>query len=139
MITVQLRALLADLAAEARRLADRPTAPADDTILRQLIELLPFAALVADDSGRIVVVNSAACAMTGYDERELRQLSVVDLTPPQTGGNAYLLWQDFLHQDEQFGDYIIVTKYGRTLKTVHAARPHVLPGLHLALISANEP
>ena len=131
---VELRGLLADIADEARALADRPLAPDDVTILRQLIELLPVPAFVADNTGRHVLVNAAACEMTGYDDRELCQLSVVDLTRLPPDANGYLLWQDFLEEVEQFGDYTIVTKDGRALATVHAARPHVFPGLHLALI-----
>jgi hypothetical protein len=60
---------------------------------------------------------------------------VLDLTTPLSGYNGFALWQDFLQQPEQFGDYAIVTRDGRVLQTVYAARPHVLPGLHLALIS----
>ena len=136
---VALRGLLADIADEARRLADRPLAPANRMIIFQLIELLPFAAFVANDSGGLTAANAAACEMTGYDPRELSQLSVLDLPPPLMGYNGFALWQDFLKQPEQFGDYTIVTKVGSRGRAGYAARPHVLPGLHLALMRSDEP
>ncbi|MBI3108667.1 MAG: response regulator, partial [Candidatus Rokubacteria bacterium] len=48
---------------------------------RTLFEVAHDAILVADDAGRIVDANPAACALTGYAAEELRTLRVHDLLP----------------------------------------------------------
>ena len=48
-------------------------------LLGDAIENAPAAVLVADDDGRYVAVNSAACRMLGYDRRELLGLGVSDV------------------------------------------------------------
>lgn len=129
-----LRARLEELVAEARRIAQQPEAPAGEVVLRQLVAPLPFCALAANDAGRYVAANRAASKLTGYSDPELRRLSVWDLTPPDHKRDFELLWRAFLRLKEQTGDYLLVTKDGRTVSTAYAARAHVLPGLHLSLL-----
>ena len=54
------------------------------------------AQLIADDRGRYVDCNQAACDLLGYDRAELLELSVWDLTPESNDVDGLTLWQDFI-------------------------------------------
>lgn len=58
-----------------------PDAAADR--FRAYIEHAPHGVFIADEQGRYVEVNPAACRITGYDEAELLELSIPDLLPPE--------------------------------------------------------
>ena len=49
------------------------------SLLGEAIEHAPVAVFVADEQGRFVAVNRAACVLLGYDRGELLQLSVPDI------------------------------------------------------------
>jgi PAS domain S-box-containing protein len=134
-----LRARLAGLVDHARELSTRPGAPSGESILRHLIDHLAVAALVADTDGRYVLANRAASELTGYSNRELCDSSVWDLTPTAMEHSAEILWRAFLQQREQIGDYMLVTKDGRAVRTVYAALAHALPGLHVSLLKPAAP
>jgi PAS domain S-box-containing protein len=51
------------------------------SLLGEAIEHAPVAVFVADEQGRFVAVNQAACVLLGYDRGELLQLSVTDIAP----------------------------------------------------------
>jgi len=51
------------------------------SLLGEAIEHAPVAVFVADEQGRFVAVNQAACVLLGYDRGELLQLSVADIAP----------------------------------------------------------
>jgi PAS domain S-box-containing protein len=51
------------------------------SLLGEAIEHAPVAVFVADEHGRFVAVNQAACVLLGYDRGELLQLSVSDIAP----------------------------------------------------------
>jgi PAS domain S-box-containing protein len=131
--THSLRARLTEVVVETRRLGAGRKPSADH--LRELIDALPFAALVADNTGRFVITNTAALKLTGYTARELQSLSFWDLTPPSREHEGERLWRAFLQLSEQTGEYPLVRKDGRVVKTSYAAKTHVLPGLHLSLLN----
>jgi PAS domain S-box-containing protein len=51
------------------------------SLLGEAIEHAPVAVFVADEQGRFVAVNQAACVLLGYDRSELLQLTVTDIAP----------------------------------------------------------
>jgi PAS domain S-box-containing protein len=135
ILPVDLRVRLLEVVEEARRIARTSDPMSGEQLLAQLIERYPFtAALVANTEGRYVAANRAASELTGYGQQELLTLSVWDLTPPAGEHDADVLWRAFLQQREQTGVYTLVTRDGRTVEAPYAARAHVLPGLHLALL-----
>lgn len=127
-----LRTRLADLSREVKRLARGRTE--GRTLLRQLLDALPVAALVADDDGGYVIANRAAVALAGVDAHALLQLAVWDLMPNLNEDKALLLWQAFLAGQEQHGEYPLLLKDGRVLRVEYAAVANVFPGLHVSLV-----
>ena len=47
-----------------------------------LLDDMPDAVFMADDTARVVGANPAACALTGSTQEELMQMSIFDLAPP---------------------------------------------------------
>jgi PAS domain S-box-containing protein len=131
---VDLAGYLKEFARDARRQVRVGVAPT--VALRGLIDAAPFAALIADDSGRYVLANRAASRLTGYSGAELRGLSVWDLTPRDDEHDADVLWRAFLQQRAQTGVHPIRTKPGKTVNAQYAAQAHLLKGLHVSLLHA---
>jgi PAS domain S-box-containing protein len=121
------------LVADARTLATGCT-DASLHILEGIVAPLQSAALVADDAAKFVLTNAAATELTGYSRRELRRLSMWQLTPGGHEREAESLWRAFLQQREQTGAYIICSKSGNQTLAAYAAAAHVLPGLHVSLL-----
>lgn len=103
--------------------------------LRKVVSECPVAVLVADDRSRFLVVNSAACKLTGYTEAELRSMSMPDLTAPVDAGVADQLWQAFLGQGEQRGEFAIRRRDGTTLMVHYVAHANLAPGFHASFLT----
>jgi PAS domain S-box-containing protein len=133
IIRRSLRDDLAVLATRARRLrAQGDDAPA---ILHQVLDELPFAALVIDNTGHFLYANDAASQLTGYTPTQLLRLSVWEVTPSVKDHETEVLWRAFLDSGEQNGRYTVLNKAGQTIATTYAAVANFLPSLHLALLS----
>jgi PAS domain S-box-containing protein len=102
--------------------------------VRREIERLPAAALVADNSQRYVAANAAAQLLTGYSETELAGLTVMDLTPMSVSGDGRGLWETFIGQGGQRGEYELLPKAGPRKRVRYWAFASVAPGLHISLL-----
>jgi PAS domain S-box-containing protein len=127
-----LRAELAKLAADVRRLSPGPNPPSQ--VLHRLLDASPLAALVVDDAGAYVFANRAAAELTGYSAAELHRLSFWQLTPNVEEREAEVLWRTFIDTGQQSGEYRVLSKGGPVILTVYAAKANFLPGLHLSLL-----
>jgi len=127
-----LRALLADVVIEAQQLPRSGAVPLAS--LQRIMNALPVAALIADNQGRYVLANAAACTLTGHSVDALKRLSVWDLTPDPKAHEAERLWWAFLDRREQSGEYALLTKSGEVISAVYAAQLNLLPGLHISLL-----
>lgn len=103
----------------------------------------PDATLAADDKGRYVAVNEAACQLLGYSREELLQLSVWDLTPDPHEVEGLILWKEFIEVGAQAGVYWLARKDGSLVEVAYQARANVAPGRHVSRLvphdSLNEP
>ena len=103
----------------------------------------PDATLVADDQGRYLAVNDAACGLLGYTREELLRLSVWDLTPDPHEVEGLILWKEFIEVGAQAGVYWLARKDGSLLEVAYQARANVAPGRHVSRLvphdSLNEP
>lgn len=91
------------------------------------------AILVADDEGRYIDANPAACAMLGMTRSQLLGTTLFELAgmgPEQ----SRTLWRQFLEQGEQRGEFELRTPDGRRLFVEYSARAHFMPGEHLAML-----
>jgi PAS domain S-box-containing protein len=80
-----------------------------------------------------VDANDAACTLTGYSRDELRELTVLELTPTaQT--EAAQLWDEFRESGVQHGRYDLRRKDCALVRVRYWAFANVAPGLHLSLL-----
>jgi PAS domain S-box-containing protein len=95
----------------------------------------PAAELVADDQGRYVDCNDAACELLGYSRDELLKLSVWDLTPEGNEVDGLLLWQEFIRIGAQAGIYWLVRKDGSLVEVEYRAVARATPRGHLSRLT----
>ena len=89
-----------------------------------------MAKLMADDRGRYIDVDPAACELLGYTREELLQMSVWDLTPRASMVDGLVLWQQFIRIGFQAGVYTLTRKDGTLVEVEYRAVAKVEPGKH---------
>jgi diguanylate cyclase (GGDEF)-like protein/PAS domain S-box-containing protein len=90
--------------------------------------------LLADDQGRYLDANPAACELLGYTREELLTLSVADLVVPGTM-DLQQSWSGFLEQRKSRGRVHLRRRDGQTLVAQFNAVAHMQPGVHLSILS----
>jgi PAS domain S-box-containing protein len=133
-----LHRLLAAIRAAADRQA-RPAASMRDRIHGMMASVRTastIGVLVADDDARYVAVNAGICAMTGYTEAELLTMTIWQLSAPPQRRSAERLWRMFLADGTVAGRYRLLHKSGAIVPVEYAAATHVLPGIHVSVVSS---
>ena len=112
-------------------------ARSDDDLMaalhRQLANL-KVAALAADDAANYVDANSPAEELTGYTAAEIRGLRLADITPLPSTVDAEELWQDFIVQGAQRGEFELRPRTGAPIRVRYWAYASVAPGIHVSLL-----
>jgi PAS domain S-box-containing protein len=113
-----------------------------ENVLTELM-LSSAATLIADDHGRYVAANRAACRLLGYSQDELLKMDVWDLTPGDHQLDGLILWQQFISRGADAGVYWLKRKDGSIVEVAYKARANVAPGLHISSLvphdSMNQP
>ena len=107
---------------------------------RHLLAEAPSASsvLIANDQGKSVAVNAAACDLTGFSEAELIDRSVWDFARRGAIDRARLPWKPFLLNGECGQELIILRKGGSEIAVHLCALANVAPGLH-AVVAGRKP
>ncbi len=90
--------------------------------------------LLADDDARYVDANLAACALLGLSHTEICSRRVVDLAPEPAKPGFDQVWQAFLRDGKQQGEYQLQLADGRIRDIEFSASADVLPGRHLSIL-----
>ena len=102
--------------------------------LRREIEQVTAAALAADNSTRYIAANGPARELTGFSAAELLDMTVMDATPLPRNEAGGRLWQEFIAQGTQRGEYELRRKNGTPLRVRYWAYASVAPGVHISLL-----
>jgi hypothetical protein len=122
-VTARKRAELAELEAiDALRASEEQFRAIFDTALDAMV--------LADDEGRYVDVNPAACTLFGRTREELLALSIADVFPDV----EQQTWLAFLAAGSASSNSTIVRKDGTHRETEGTARANVRPGRHLSIL-----
>jgi PAS domain S-box-containing protein len=100
--------------------------------LRAIYESALDAFLIADDDGRYLTANPAACALLGGTEADIRGRLVSDFMAP--GFDFQQVWSAFLEQGSSRGDLVLVRADGSSRTVEFNAIANVLPGRHLSIL-----
>jgi diguanylate cyclase (GGDEF)-like protein/PAS domain S-box-containing protein len=90
--------------------------------------------LLADNDARYIDANQAACAFFGLSRTELCTLGVVDFTPEKARAEFSAVWNLFLFEGKQRGEYALQMPDGRICEIEFSATAHIRPGQHLSII-----
>ncbi|MGH9347358.1 MAG: PAS domain-containing protein [Vicinamibacterales bacterium] len=126
-----------DLIRLRRRLRGVPPATLLQTLQEQL-ETFDVAAIAADNTGRYVAANTRMSELTGYSRADLLRLQVKDITPAMRHDLAGNLWNRFIQNGTQTGEYVLLRKDGTPIGVQYAAYASVAPGVHLSLVTPLE-
>ena len=104
------------------------------TRLAALFDNALNAIVMADDLGRYVDANPAACQMLGYTRAELLQRYVTDLVVPGSI-DVDAQWAAFLGERQSRGRVQLRCQSGRVVVAQFSAVAHMQPGVHLSILS----
>jgi two-component system CheB/CheR fusion protein len=88
--------------------------------------------LIADDEGRYLSANPAACSLLGLSEAELLGHRVSDFLG--SGFDFETSWRSFLEQGRMRGEIVLTLLDGSTRHVDFSAISNVLPGRHLSIL-----
>jgi PAS domain S-box-containing protein len=100
--------------------------------LRAIYESALDAFLIADDEGRYLSANPAACALLGVSEADLLGRRVADFLGPEVDFET--VWHSFLEQGRMRGEIVLTLLDGSTRQVDFSAISNVLPGRHLSIL-----
>jgi PAS domain S-box-containing protein len=93
------------------------------SLLGEAVEHGPAAVFVADETGRYVAVNRAACTLIGYSREELLAMRVTDVAP------ANGQWDEMVRTGSVSGIANLVRKDGSTVEFRYVAGATVVAGM----------
>jgi PAS domain S-box-containing protein len=99
---------------------------------RALFEGTLDALVLADDDGRYLDVNPAACELYGLPREKLLGKTAGDFAP--SGFDFETAWESFLDVGSMRGEFELVRPDGEVRITDFAARANIRPGEHLSVL-----
>lgn len=102
--------------------------------LQALFDNALDAILVADDDGRYVDANPAACELLGSSKEALVGVSITEFANAESRADVQLAWQTFLEQGKQEGEFQLYRADRTTRSLEFRAKANCLPGLHLSVL-----
>lgn len=96
------------------------------SLLGEAVENGPAAVFVADEDGRYVAVNQAACILLGYSREELLSMRVVDVA---RGDETAAAWESMRATGTSVGTTLLTRKDGTTVPYAYVAGATVVAGM----------
>ena len=90
--------------------------------------------LLADDHGRYLAANRAACEMLGHSHAELLAMAVTDLVMVDAPLPVAEQWTQFRADGRSRGQLSLRRKDGRVVIVEFAAASDIAPGVHLSVL-----
>jgi PAS domain S-box-containing protein len=98
------------------------------SLLGEAVEHGPVAVFVADEHGKYVAVNRAACLMLGYSREELLQLHVADVARYTEADEE---WSEMRRTGTRVGTSKLTRKDGTIVEFNYSAGPTRVAGMPL--------
>jgi PAS domain S-box-containing protein len=88
-----------------------------------------------DTGGRYLAANDATCALLGYSQDDLLDLTIWDVSAPPLHLHHEQVWRKFLETGTAEGRYRLRRCTGELIAVHYASASHVLPGVHVAAMA----
>jgi two-component system cell cycle sensor histidine kinase/response regulator CckA len=108
------------------------TEPVGKRVVQAIFDGALDAMLLADDSGRYVEANPAACELLGLPREQLLGRSISDFAAANYSVTD--AWQSFVEQGRMRGSFPLLRADGALRELDFSAVANVLPGLHLSIL-----
>jgi PAS domain S-box-containing protein len=105
---------------------------ASEELFRAVFEGALEAMILADDDGRYVNANPAACKLFGVPLEKLLDRRLTDFTEPSF--DAHEAWDEFRRAGSAEGRFRLVRPDGTLTYTEYGAKADVVPGRHLSVL-----
>jgi len=106
-----------------------------DEKFKAVFEHTRDAIMICDDHGNCLDYNAAVVDMFGYCRKELDEMSLFDLLSVRDGENPRELWEQFLKGNIRGGKLHLIHKDGSLIIASFNAKPNILPGMHLCVVT----
>jgi PAS domain S-box-containing protein len=113
---------------------ERSAVPSRPEIFRLIVEAAPFAILIADDEGRYVEANPAACELFGQTREQLVGRRILDFVDPGDIAPTRDRWTSFREDHRQIGEFPLARPDGAHRILRYHAVADFAPGLHLSFL-----
>ena len=127
-----LRTASSLLAAAVRRERSEAVLREHEQKLRAVFDTALDAIFITDDERRYVDVNPAACEYLGVAKRDLIGRKVDEFLPPHKVATIEADWTEFIGGGPILAEWESQRSDGAVRIAEASARPHFLPGLHIA-------
>jgi PAS domain S-box-containing protein len=101
---------------------------------RTIFETSLDAILLVDNNGKYLGANSASCALLGLSLEEVLNHDVTDFVSPATKGEVGGLWEEFLREGRQEGEFEFLHSDGSIRYAEYRAVANLLPNTHMAVL-----
>lgn len=112
----------------------RPAGIPAENYYRRFFERSPFGVLVADDLGRYIDANPAACRMLGMTHDEVLTKRVFDFVNPSEVVPTVQQWSKFRDDHAQTGEFRLRRPDGEVRTLRYHAVADFWPGVHVSFI-----
>lgn len=109
-----------------------------DQALYRLMDKSESAMLLTDNQRRYVRCNKAACELLGMAREEIERLHIEDLSAPEFRKLAPQMFEAFIKDGSQAGDYVLESPSGKVVSCSYSASANVMPGFHLSILIPTE-
>lgn len=106
-----------------------------DEKFKAIFEHTRDAIIICDDDGNCLDYNAALVDMFGYSRKELDQINLFSLLKVRDGENSHDLWKRFLNGEIRSGKMHLLHKDGSLIIGSFNAKPNILPGMHLCVVT----
>jgi PAS domain S-box-containing protein len=102
--------------------------------LRAVFERSRNAMLIADGRRRYRDVNDAACRLLGAPREWILNRRIDDFTPPELRPQIEEMWQGFIAEGTQAGEFELLLPDGSRRTVDYSATANILPEMHLSIL-----